>query len=46
MKCIKLDNGDIVRTTDSKAEKLVETKTAKYVNKKLWKETKDRKYLK
>jgi len=45
MKCIKLTNGEIVRTTDNKAEKLVSSKAAVYVNKQLWKES-NRKFLK
>lgn len=38
MKCVKIDNGEIIRVTNEKADKLVKEKKATYANKKEWKE--------
>lgn len=38
MKCVKMENGEIIRIENQKAEKLVRDNKAIYINKKEWKE--------
>jgi hypothetical protein len=38
MKCVKKENGEIVRVSNEQADKLVKEKKAIFINKKEWKE--------